>query len=102
MCDKDGNAYQNWCYAACHECEYYTICKPPQVGYCPSTCLCSISSHHARPVFPIAPIHPFRFDVRALANNTTTVTRNHHASAPVWRTADLTHVSPLPTPSPPG
>ncbi|KAG2431884.1 hypothetical protein HXX76_009377 [Chlamydomonas incerta] len=31
VCDKDGNAYQNWCYAACHKCEYYTICKPPQV-----------------------------------------------------------------------
>ncbi|KAG2454371.1 hypothetical protein HYH02_001394 [Chlamydomonas schloesseri] len=32
VCDKDGNAYQNWCYAACHECEYYTICQPPQAG----------------------------------------------------------------------
>ncbi|KXZ46256.1 hypothetical protein GPECTOR_45g126 [Gonium pectorale] len=29
VCDKDGNAYRNWCYAACHGCYLYTLCHAP-------------------------------------------------------------------------
>ncbi|KXZ46258.1 hypothetical protein GPECTOR_45g128 [Gonium pectorale] len=32
VCDKDGNAYRNWCYAACNGCEWYTLCHPGGSG----------------------------------------------------------------------
>eukprot|EP00198_Chlamydomonas_reinhardtii_P012187 XP_001701524.1 predicted protein [Chlamydomonas reinhardtii] len=29
VCGKDGQAYRNWCYAACHGCYLYTPCSAP-------------------------------------------------------------------------
>ncbi len=37
VCDKQGRAYQNWCYAACNGCYWYTPCEDPNGGECGNT-----------------------------------------------------------------
>ncbi|KAG2454370.1 hypothetical protein HYH02_001393 [Chlamydomonas schloesseri] len=37
VCDKGGQAYRNWCYAACHGCYLYTPCAAPRDSGEPAT-----------------------------------------------------------------